>query len=437
MAMDMQRMNKRREEVKRTSGKGGGDLWTIEEGETKVYVHPQSYPDDDHELTRGYNFVEVVMHYGVGGKRGGQVCHDPVANPIILHPLVQKFLAERKNPFEITKKTTCAVCTGIADGDIAGEQADRQKGETKWIFGLTPMFYRRQKEDEWSKRKFDPRVHIAGVTVFNGLTGEMIDLAPVDVTDPEAAVLLKFIRTGTKFDNTEYEVKADAETVRTPLKLDKGQRRIIGEATGPGGACDLFKVVANLMKSPVELKALIVGVKVEDDAPADGEDGEHKECFGLDYEANDKECKECPEVKECAAACDGGGDAGEEEEEKPAREEPADGGGEEEQSGNQAEGREVDESEKPPKCYETWEDCDDCKSCSFEDDCKEATQGPDDEAAAGADGGGEAEPPADDPDLSSIEEEANRLAAEGKSRKAAAARGKAAGGKAGRGGKKK
>lgn len=410
MPLDLKRMNQRREEIKRSSGGREGSFLKFEEGETLVYMHGLIYPEDDHDLTRGYNFIEVVQHFGVGGKRAGQVCLDPIANPIILHPIVQQFLAKRKKPIKIDKDCKCPVCVGRDSGEIEGEDAERQRPQNKWVFGLTPVYYRSSKEDEWSKKKFEPSIHIAGVKLMTGFTGEMIDMGKRNISDVEAVVLLKVSRTGKDFDNTDYEVATDKDSLVQPIKLDKPQRRVIADAVKPGGACDLFKVVANMIKSPVELKALIVGTRVEEEAAA-GDDDERKPCFGIDWVEGDAECKACAEYKECGEARGGaGGEAAVDSEPEPEAEasEPEAEAGEAEADGDDS-----------GDCFGSWEDCDDCNNCAEEAACREDTEGGEpgaDTDAEEADRAGAAEPEEepeqqseDDPALRQIEEEAKRL----------------------------
>jgi len=413
MPMDTKRMNQKREQVRRTSGRGaGGDLWTIKEGEWLVFVHGQTYPDDDNELTRGYNFIEVVQHYGVGGKRGGRMCLDPTVNPAILHPIVQEFLAKRKNSFKVTEDTRCPVDDGISAGEISGADAERQTGQTKWLFGVTPMFFRADSNDDWAKVKFEPRVLIAGIQIFNQLTGKIIDMAPADPTDPNAATLFKVVRTGSGFGDTEYEIDVHTPTVREPLRLDKAQRKAVEEATKPGGSCDLFRVLANLMSSPTALKAQMAGVAVdESDASEDADDGK-RDCFGQDW-ADDDECRACPDSDECREACGGAGKgAGGAE---PANDrEPAD-----DESADDDAGGDDGDRERPP-CYGDYEaDDTGCRRCEIAGDCEVATQNADAEQAdmAGAADGDEPEPEptggeGEDPALARMEEEAARLASE-------------------------
>lgn len=298
--LDTKRMNTKRESVRGGFG-GTGDFLKFDEGETLIYVHPQVYPEDKHELVRGYNFVEVVQHYGgVGGKKAGQVCLDVKQNPILLHPVLAKFLAERKkDPFRVSPKMTCPIEEAIAEGGIRGKKAENQRAQVKWLFGLTPIAFRRSKDEEWKRLKFEPKVLIAGTKLFKGITGEMVDLDSVDITDPEAAVLLKVERQGVDLD-TEYEIKADVNSVRKPHQLDKGQRAVLEGAMKPGGPCDLLKVIAGIARSPVALKALLAGVQVVDEGADENE--EHRACFGKRW-SDDAECSACSDSPACESEC--------------------------------------------------------------------------------------------------------------------------------------
>jgi hypothetical protein len=385
MAIDIKKLAKKRDEVASSTG-GGGDFWNVDEGEYLVYLHGQNYPDDDHELTGPYNFIETVFHYGVGGKKGGQVCLNSVINPVLNHPKVKEFLAARKTPIDLGKKSKCPVCEAIADGDVPDDQAERMKAQTKWLFGTTPMFYRKTKGNEWSKLKFEPMVLIAGVTVFNDITGEMIDLSPRDLSDPKKAILLQLSRKGKDFNNTKYKVKAE----RDDTKLDKGQRKIILKAIAPDGPCDLFKVLANLTKTYDALNAQLTGVDVDVE---DGEEDDDPSCFGTGFEEDDEDCDECEVREDCRKKVEGGED--EEEEEEDEEDEGEDDGEEEEDEG------------------------DDEDNDSEEEEGDEGEEGDDEEEEGDEDGEEE-----DDEDLAKIDEEINN-AIKGKAKKKKTEKGKA------------
>jgi hypothetical protein len=418
MPIDTKRLAKKREQVKKSQKlKEGGDLWRIDPGEYLLYLHGLTYPDDDNPLTAGYNFVEVVQHYGVGGKQGGQMCIDTDTNPVLLHPTVQQFMASRKkNPIEITEDTKCPIDLAIENGDLDEKDATRQKPEAKWLFGVTPMFYRQEKGDEWTKLRFDPKVMIAGVTIFNDITAVMIDMSPHDITDPENAVLLHLTRVGKSFGETEYSVVADVKTIRKPMKLDKGQRRIIAEATKPGGACDLFRLVANLTKSENALKALMTGVETETNKPElvdNPEDAERKECFGIDYADDDEECKDCDDVDRCRDIVKGE-DSGEEE--SPTKEqEPED----QEEPDVDDDSADDGEEEPPPDCWGQWEEGDEgCAECSLQSDCEadtKANEAPSEDESPDDDS--DPDDDEEDEELKKLEEEAKRLASKKRSTK--------------------
>lgn len=362
MGIDWSRLGKKRDEAKE-AGKGG-TLWKIEVGETKAFVHGQCYPDDDFEATMGLNFVETWMHYPKGRKKGGgHVCLDAMTNPVILHPLVKKFLSERKkNAFGVSAKTRCPTCEGIRAGNIPAEHA----AQRKWLVGLTPMFYRHDSDADWMAKKFDPKVHVAGNQVFNGLADAMVELARYrDITDPSSVTLLKIIREGESFGNTNYDVKADIETTLQPTKLDKGQRRIIQEAMKPGGSCDLFKVLANLMKSPEQI--LSAGKGVDADEDAGGGDGvDRKECYGVDW-SDDDECAACADTDSCREACrlmERGTETVDASESPPYDAEAEVAAGE----------QESDEDGMTPECYGSWERANaECLACVICADCEKET----------------------------------------------------------------
>jgi hypothetical protein len=471
MTIDIKRMAGELVEARKMMG-NRGDLWKIPEGETRVFVHGQVYPDDDHPATQGYNFIKVFMHHGLGGKKGGVVCLDPKLNPIITHPIVQKFLAERKKgAFKLGKNPTCPTCTKLAAGEVPTEDAERITPKARWLFGLTPMFFRLEKTDDWAKLKFEPKMLMASVSIFNGIAGDMIDNANagIDVTDPVAAVLAKIGRTGTGFGDTNYEVKFDVETVRNPIRLDKGQRRLLAEAMKPGGGCDLFRCVAMLMKSPAQISALMVGTRVEEDEAED----ERKSCFGIDFDPHDTECKGCSEIDACSDATAGESSESPETGKRPAagpptgrnpkrpgpeaddsesKDEPKaqfvdadgdpcneDGSPIENESEGESEGEAnadpesgAADSEDPvdiPQCFTTFEaESDDCESCMCGKECKDETLAKLREkakaparlakplAAAPKKESPEKEAEDEDPELAAIEREAKALANKNKSR---------------------
>lgn len=278
-----------------------GKLWgKIEEGEYLCYVHPILYPNDTHEHTGGFNFIEVAMHYGLGGQKNAQMCLDYKANPILSHPLLQSFVANReKNAFKITPKLRCEVCEKMETGEITDR---KNKQQLKWLLGMTPVWYRKSKSDPWTRLKFNPKFLIAGPQIFNGYMNSFIDLAndEIDPTVMEAAVFMKLTRTGTDFNTTEYSVTTDIGSARKPVKLDKAQRAILAKVVKPKGDLDLFAIAASFTKSPRQISDLIAGVSERN---ADDEQAETpRECFGKNW-ADDDECKACDSNEECMRVC--------------------------------------------------------------------------------------------------------------------------------------
>jgi len=288
-------MAKRREQA--NAGSNYGDFWKLDEGDYLVYVHGLVYPDDDFEETSGLNFIRVAVHYV---ENSPKVCLDPEVNPIIKHPIIKQMLLERETPIKIKGKEGCPICQAIRNGDIPKDQVKGVMHSDKWIFGLTPMFYRKSKVKKYEELDFEPKIYLAGVSVFNDLTDEIIDLSPVDPTDPRNATLMQFSRTGKSFGKTKYKVQAARETT----KLNKEQRRIIADVMQPGGDCDIFRVAANLIKPASELRELISGVEVEDEDGTEDNNTGTPDCYAVDYDQDDDACEECDLKEDCKEKCE-------------------------------------------------------------------------------------------------------------------------------------
>lgn len=406
MAIDTKRVRERRNRAK--SQRGGSDLWKVPEGTTKVFLHGSTRPDDKHpELEGGINWIEVQLHDRL------QMCLNPKNNPILTHPELIKLLKEKKTPVVLSKKTVCPTCAKLERGELKGDQASKNTLRIQSLWSFTPMWFMRLGGSEFQRVPFEPVIYLAGNTIFDDITEQLAQLSPGDPCDPNAATLMNIERVGTTFSTTDYKVRADIETIRKPLKLDKAQRGIVAEATKPGGRCDLLKIVANWVKTPAEMEASLAGVPVAEDdggAPA----GTQKECFGEKYE-DDAECNACADVEECKQLCSGGSAASEEEpegdsdgeSENDANEEP---GGEEEPEGD----GEQENADDLPSCWGQWEDDDaGCKECDLGEKCRKETPEPEEEKP---------EAPAGDPSVDEIDKEAERVASQ--SRRGKAGKGK-------------
>jgi hypothetical protein len=364
MSINTKRWAQKKEDVSRKlKERQTGNMWSkIEEGEFLCYIHPQIYPNDKHPHTEDFNFIEVCMHYNLGGKKNGQVCLDHKTNPILSHPILQSFVANReKNAFKIAPKLSCEACEKIESGEI---DDTKNKQQLKWVIGLTPVYYRKSKDEKWTKLKFKPRFLVAGPQIFNDYIDKMSDLAASDIdpTDPNAVVFLKLSRDGVEY-NTKYTVEIDVTSIRKPVKLDKEQRAILAKVVKPKGDLDLFKIVAHFTKSPNQISALIVGAETTDD----GESAEMpRECYGKSW-ADDDECRECETSEACAKAC---GVAPKRVEAKKATDKKLVRGTKQ----KEPEPPEEPEFETQMDCFANYDEADEaCKACDEAEYCLKAT----------------------------------------------------------------
>ena len=268
--VDMGAMRKGYDEQQR----GGGDYLSFEKGETLLYVHPPCRDNDKFPLTKGKNYVPVTVHYAVGKNERMVVGLDPETNPIIEHPFVQKVLAKRK--VHLTGK--CPMKKALDGGKMfSDEEADESRPQTKYLWGVTPLGFRKRSSDKWAEheKQGQPAVVMAGKQIFDGIMECFFDHG--DISDPRAAVLVRVIKTGKK-RQTKYEVKIDPETSKEPRKLPKSTRAAIAKAMAEEGDCDLFRVVGNMIKSPDEVIAIMKGVEVDEDG--DDDDGRKGKSMG-------------------------------------------------------------------------------------------------------------------------------------------------------------
>jgi hypothetical protein len=270
MGIDLDKVRQRRDEARSDSDRGG-KLWKLDEGDYKVYLHGLVHSEDDFAFTAGLNFLQVVMHYGVG--KGGVVCLDPERNPVILHPLIRDHVKGRKN-LDITPRTRCPICEAFATSKeklseemveaVAGI-GEKHRRTKRWLLGMTPMYHRAPRLRDWKRLPFEPKVYLSGTTVFDGVCSEMDDSGDIDLTALDPVVLLQVSRTGKDFSNTDYKVSIDKDTLRKPTKFDEAQRAAIEDAVRVGGHCDLFRVIANWIKTPDQMEAALLGIDAEEE----------------------------------------------------------------------------------------------------------------------------------------------------------------------------
>jgi hypothetical protein len=246
------------------SQKSIGEYITVADGETLVYVHSQCREDDKYEPTEGLNVIPIVQHYSIGPENKIALGLDSDTNPIIEHPFVKRYLKQSKNPITLTGE--CPILAAIESGELSDEDADECKPTKRFVWGITPLAHRQSNADEWSPLPAEPGVAILGKMVSDGILDQYCEHG--DISDVDGAIFLRIVKSG-KGMKTRYEVKPDGESLKKPKKLDKKLRAKLAAAMKPGGACDLFKVVSHMIKSPDEIEAALAGVPMSDERDDD------------------------------------------------------------------------------------------------------------------------------------------------------------------------
>jgi len=264
VGIDMKCMRRTYDENQR-----GGDIWTADVGVTMVYIHGQCR-EDGHEPTKGLNHVPVVVHYGLG-RDGRQmvVCLDQERNPIVTHPFVKAYL--KSKGVKIGKK--CPVCRAIESGEMDADQADRSAPTTRFLWGVTPIAHKPSKSSEgWNKLTPKPQCTFVGSTLYNGFMDLFFENG--DITDLDQATFALIYRTGKGQYDTKYEVKIDPATLKSPKKIPGALRRVLIKSVSKDGDCDLFRIVANMVKSTEDIKGLLSGATVD---TSEGDDDDFDE----------------------------------------------------------------------------------------------------------------------------------------------------------------
>ena len=229
-----------------------------EAGETLLYVAGCCHPDDD------LNYVEVVVHYKVGPNNNMTVSLDPSVNPILGDKRVAKLLDEKG-----VETGDCPVNREYirrkASGDDDGARAIGRS--TKFIFNVIPIAHRNKASEDWRDLPDQQlRPYMCGSTVWEGI----LDLffTEGDITDPSKAVLVRLVKSG-KGLQTRYKISADSETLRDPLDLGDEVHEMLEAALQEGGQGDLYRMVANMVRPPEEVEALLSGIQLsEQSAPS-------------------------------------------------------------------------------------------------------------------------------------------------------------------------
>ncbi|KKN12967.1 hypothetical protein LCGC14_1011200 [marine sediment metagenome] len=293
----------------------GGEFIKFDEGISRLYLHPPCEPNDDHDDTEGLPWLNVGVHYKVGPNVGMAICLDKGRNPIITHPIVEKFLGDRKTTPNIDLDAGCPVCQALPD--MTDDEKSDRAFQVRHLWGVTLMGYRRDAADDWrAERTPKPRVWMGGASIHGGFQGEFSD--DDDITDMDRAMLVQVTREGTGPRNTKYGVESDKPTIKKPMNFPKALRRVILDAMEDD--CNLFQLIANMLKGTEELRAALSGVAIaeddrtedEPDAPPEGgPDYEWqkgtplpKPCFANAEDiTDDQECGECAYKWACADLC--------------------------------------------------------------------------------------------------------------------------------------
>lgn len=269
MPVDMGSMKKSHKEQQK-----GGDFGNFEQGETLIYVCPPCREEDPYEPTKGLVYVPITMHYRIGAKEGVAASLDPNENPIMKHPFVRRELKRAGKLAKIDElEGKCPIQKAIQSGKI--EDPDESRAQTRYLWNFIPLQYRKSTSDEWMKLTPKTTTFMIGRSIYEGIMEAFFDNG--DITDPNQAVLIRVLRKGMKL-STKYTIKVAPETLKKPFVL--GPKLKAAMLKDLGGDADLFKIAAGLFKSPVEIAAMLKGLKTtsdpDDDVDEDEEDDEEE-----------------------------------------------------------------------------------------------------------------------------------------------------------------
>ena len=265
MGVDVDKMRKSAEERQT-----GGDFFKFEKGETKVLIHPPCREGDKWDPTKGLPYVPVTVHYKVGPKGNMIVSLDKESNPIIAHPWIQKIT--KKKGIELPE--SCPMATALRDGTISDSAADQSRAQTRFLWGITPIAWRKSSAQQWQSLDPRPSPIMVGSQIHNGIEEQFFDHG--DITEFDSAILVIITKKEEK-KQVKYEVKADPASIKKPYKVDKSIRKLLAKALGEDGTCDLFKIVGNMIRSPSEVESIIAGGVSSDPDDFDDDDDDDED----------------------------------------------------------------------------------------------------------------------------------------------------------------
>jgi hypothetical protein len=243
---------------------GGGDFYKFDTGDTLLLILPPCRNGDEYEPTKNSPFIPVGVHYQIGGSAMAASL-DPEDNPIITHPFIKKEL--KKAGKKLTGK--CPIKEWLESDSPSDEEADDSKLQVRYLWGIKPIGFRKSKKKDAKFMDLDedctvlmcgPQINDALVEIFE---------EHGDITDPDGAIRVVVSKLGGK--QVSYKARAYGPDLKKPLVLKKSEKAAILKAQA--GPCDLFRVVAGMVKPPSKLAELLEIEEDEDDDKPKGKKG--------------------------------------------------------------------------------------------------------------------------------------------------------------------
>lgn len=335
MAVNVEKMKQEREKRK-----SGGELWDAPQGETNIYVAPPTRPEDD------MPYLEARVHYGLGKKgKAMAFCLEPAECALLGNPAFKEQLKALGKDLS----GGCVVCERNDRGEwVSGDPEQDGRVQSRWLWIIAPISHRGSPSGSFAPwgQPNDVKGFFVGYRVWDQIS----DLfgAAGDITDPDAATLVKVSRTGVKMQ-TQWVCSGDFETIKKPLKLPPGLRDAIAKATKPGEPFDPYRILAGMARPRADVEKLF----------KDGGEAEYE--AGDDDKPDDKDAKPSNSNAQYAPPPGKGKPA---DKSKQATKPKSNG-----EDANMA--KMVAERGQPPNCYKIDPDANEdvCKECSWRVEC--------------------------------------------------------------------
>lgn len=279
----------RRKQVKSEVGSRGDWFNPKDPGEYLLYLGWQAYEQDP------WPFVEVWVHYGLKGVPL-TTCLDLEKNDVLTDDRVHGFL---KNGEEDVQ----GGCPGCEFRETLTDPEKKRDVGRKRRFPMNVILMGKRDDvsSEWDMvAKGDLKVQpfSPGYGVWSDITD--IILNEGDICDPDAAVLIRLVRSGKGKNSTEYTVTAQSESIRKPVKLPSSVQDLLDEALNKGEAGDLYRRIAvDMHRTRKSVEDAMAGKKVKTQDSSGDDDGKPPKCFRMDY-TDDDDCGACPWRKPCS-----------------------------------------------------------------------------------------------------------------------------------------